>query len=513
MRGGHRRGGEAGFEDQLRRSLASLANEARPSPDALEQILAQPFPRRLRPSAPWWHRLARWWLAGPRSDPTRVLHAPARALAVVGAVVVLLGVGAGGAFLWARPGPLHAAGAPVVVTGAISAPVTPGPVAFVSSGRLWVTTAQRAEPDALSSSGAAVSNPEWSNDGQWLAYLVRSPGAADRVVMCEADGSRRRTVVSGWGLAFTWSPTSDVLAFTGDGGGLSVAAVDGTSRQVVPAGTTVSSFSWGPSGDRLAVTEPLAAPGSKEAVVVVPGQASASGPVDGAGIAWIGPSDTELLLAGWWPGGKGVLLWQDRGWSSRAESRGLPLYSAPLGGKAKLLAVTSVYLPWLVWAPGGGRLALVEGAGLPWQDKSLAVCRFPQESCRRVPQPKGAVSIDPTWSPDGTRLAFVRASSSDQLPPDSNVDTWYPSRRLWVTNAAGTQASPVRGASHGVASPRWVAGGTEIGYSTGGTVEVVSASGGGRKVLVRDLKGAEASGAGPAAYGKLPWGGLAVWAS
>lgn len=498
------------LEARLRQGLVELAERAAPSPEALAAIVARPVPavppRRRRAARRGPGGVGR---RGPASRPVAL-----RRVLAAAAAVALLFLGAEGSRVLSSP---RAAATVHLTTEAGPPPVPPlAPAAIVTSSGLLVTSAHRGAAERVARGPTA--NPEWSPDGQWLAYLAPDGAHGQSLVVSRPDGSHRRVVARGESLDFIWSPTADVLAVTSAAGGLAVVPVDGPARWIVPRGHPVDSFAWAPGGDAIALSEPAGSRGREDlSVLATGGRGLPSAPT---GLLYIGPVDTGLLVASWWPDGRGVLVWEDRGYSYKAEQAGLPLFSLHFGphGAVEASRVTRhripVVLPWLAWSPSGAELAVVVGGGwLPWANKQVELCQMPAFSCRPVPTPAGTVSLDPAWSPDGTRLAFVVATASSRLPKGATVDEWYPTRRLYLASADGSDVTEVTGAGAGVAAPTWVEGGTAIGYSTADGVAVISSSGGHSRLVLSGLSGAESSGAGPDAFGKLPWQGVAAWSA
>jgi hypothetical protein len=199
--------------------------------------------------------------------------------------------------------------------------------------------------------------------------------------------------------------------------------------------------------------------------------------------------------------------WVDPAHSAALEDRGLVLESVAFADlRPRPLATTVVYLPWLAWSPDGTTLALVGGTGgSPTHDKRLELCRVAPPSCSVIAIPAGAVALDPAWSADGTRLAFVTAL--DWTAPASG-QAWFATRRVWAASSDGSGAEPVTGAPPGVTAPTWLSPDV-IGYVTGAGIQAVNVDSGSVVTFADRLSGA--SGAGPDSYGKTPWGGLAVW--
>lgn len=501
-RTGRRRGRRSdklhAVEARLRDELPVLASRIDPVPPTIDQVMGRPAKRgRSR------NREASAWRYG---HPGRPRSAAGRVAAWSLAAVLLLGAGAvGGGEL-----------APVVAASSsagssVGAGAVAGPVAWVSRSGLHAASSAGGAP-ALLWRGRGASSPQWSHDGQWIAFVVHT-GARDVLWTERADGKYRRVVARAAWLAFMWSPTSDTLAVSAAGAGLRIYPVQGRSFAVLAPSYVVSSFAWSSTGSSLAVSVPAdpAVPTTSEQVLVLSAYGGSARPPR---VAWTGPPDQGVIIHSWWPDDQGVVLWLNPGYSGSAPLKGLKLYSLALAGPASLryLATTVVYFPWVVWSPGGDRLAVVQGGGEPpWSNKSIAVCRIPSGLCSTLPQPRGTVSISPAWSPDGTSLAFVSAPAVIGRPATSPaLVRWYRSRQLWVSTA-GSAPRPVAGAPRGVAAPAWVEGGTAVGFSTPSSVGVVPSGGGRATAVATDLRGNRSEGAGPDGYGKRPWGGTAVW--
>lgn len=376
----------------------------------------------------------------------------------------------------------------------------------------------------------SVDNVEWSADGQWVAYLVKVSSSLSQLRVARWDGRRDHAVASGAGFyAFLWSPAADVLATEpyqqGGQGGVVVVGLDGSRRQVVAASTSVNSFVWSPDGRYLAFAGPGSPIGTGQVTHVYTVPAGGGTPTR---LAYDPPPGDTVVLGGWWPDDRGLLLWPDPAGSASIEADGLSLTAVPLrGGHPQVLARTLVYLPWLAWSPDGSRLLVVAGGDrFPVSARHLELCRPPAGpgswSCRGLAQPSGTLTLDPAWAPDGRHMAFVRARASS-VDGGSGVSlaASYQSRRLYVAGSDGSDPHlvEVRGPSRaaapqaaaGVTLPVWSVDGTSIGYSTGSAVLVVPAAGGRARVLADGLTGPTAGRVGPDAMGKAPWQGVAVW--
>jgi TolB protein len=89
----------------------------------------------------------------------------------------------------------------------------------------------------ISFGGAAYSAPEWSPDGQWIAFTRRDPGGR-RIGIIKPDGTEERLLTSGPGdEGASWASSSRELIFQrSDGAGNSAlfrVTLDGSAPRSV----------------------------------------------------------------------------------------------------------------------------------------------------------------------------------------------------------------------------------------------------------------------------------------
>ena len=122
-------------------------------------------------------------------------------------------------------------------------------------------------------------------------------------------------------------------------------------------------------------------------------------------------------------------------------------------------------------AASSGSLAIVNAAVGPyngrvyWQAKQVQVCDPKPPVCRPLPAPTSTVTVDPSWSPGGTTLAFAEAPSvaSSDLFDQSAVAGWYGAHQLWLYDAAQRTLRKV-GAARGATVPQWSGDGKALLY-------------------------------------------------
>ena len=340
-----------------------------------------------------------------------------------------------------------------------------GHLAYVSAGTLRTLDGRV---------GVAGTAPAWSHDGRWLAYLA--PDGTLRVV--GADGSGAHTVRGA--TAYAWSPSSDELAFfSASGEGLWLAGAAGAAHELAPG--LVGSLAWSADGRTLAYSATLPYTDvlkRSDALYTVP--AAGGTPTQ----RYVAQGD-GIEVAAWLPDGQGLLIWGDPLHSASLAADGLGLLELRFGSPTPaVLATTLVNRSWLSFA--GNRVLLVSGPGRELQaDKQLAICDLVAATCQPLTQPEGTVSLDPAWSPNGTRMAFVRAARwTGPMSSAAAAATWNATRTLWLAQGDGSSPQQVMAAGTGASSPRWSADGAHILYLRDGAVWLLTLATGSVRRLV-----------------------------
>lgn len=124
------------------------------------------------------------------------------------------------------------------------------PSSGAGQGRLFVVAADGGA--AVDLGEASANDPlEWSVDSKRLAYIR---GAGDDQHIYVATVASRTANDLGSGALPSWAPDGSALAFISHGGGVYVAAPDGSGmRSVAPATAPVGGVDWSPDGQWIAV--------------------------------------------------------------------------------------------------------------------------------------------------------------------------------------------------------------------------------------------------------------------
>jgi WD40-like Beta Propeller Repeat len=342
-----------------------------------------------------------------------------------------------------------------------------GELAFVSRGALWVLDGATRTLRITAAPDMRPSNPVFSADGRWLAFVAIRPNPsvpaamASTVWLAHGDGSGVHQIGPRLGL-IGWSPAADVLAVTA-GNSIRLISPSGAARTLVRA-AGIGSAAWAPGGSALAVATGSAAASTLASYPVAGGRPT----------TWLhlrARSGMNYLIdpAGWWPR-QGIGFWAlTTSPSLNADQDPFYVIPAP-GAHPRLLGntLTGSGLDQVAGAPRR-RLAIVAevpGTGigrLIWQGRRIEVCQ-PAAACAAIPSPPHTVTLDPAWSPDGATLAFVQAPTRASPGfPQPAVARWYNAHQLWVYHPAAHLLRRLD--ARGATVPAWSADGNSLLYA------------------------------------------------
>ncbi|HBC92182.1 MAG TPA: hypothetical protein DCZ10_04555 [Pelotomaculum sp.] len=357
-----------------------------------------------------------------------------------------------------------------------------GDLAFIRQGLLYMLDGETGEVRPLTVSGKAL-QPAWSYDGQWLAFIrVTDPNSdSGQLWLVRRDGSSLHQVQDLPGLAvrdsFSWSPASDMLAVAMRDGVWLVPA-EGEPSRLVQSEETYN-FAWSPDGKILAynITLPSEEPQNRSDALYTL-EVDGGQPVE----RLVAPQ-AGIRVTSWWPDGKGILYWLDPFHSASLAADGMGLWSLRLGEtEPKLLTSGLAHRGWQSLSPQGDLVMVSGGERIVWAGKSLSTIDPATGSVRELNNPEGSVSIDPSFSPDGRRIAFVAAKNLGNdvwgfSKPEELAD-WVATRTLWLRNADGSGAQPLTAAGPGVYQPTWSKDGDRILYVQDNALWIIGTDGG-----------------------------------
>jgi Tol biopolymer transport system component len=408
-----------------------------PAPHYLGEVLERTRRARQRPA---WTSLERWL---PMADKiARPALAPPTRTALLVLIVVLVaalvaGVAVVGSQLLNPTRPIDKSPAlyPIPQGGAAVIVFDSGdPSGSGQTGDIYTVRADGTDLRQLTSGPDIESSPVFSPDGTRIAYRVLQAGGYSLAVMDAGGGSRKtlfpanRADQDCVGPALAWSP-------------------DGTS--------VIFPMSSGCDGELV--------------LYIVPSDGSSSA--------------TKLLAAdilgdsaAWSPTGSAIAF------NGRDTTGDLGLYVADVGGsrppkvglsarRISSLAGLDPVTVWMTpqWSPDGTTVAAAGGTDSSCVSTQGTLDAFVVKadgSSQRTVAAEAAKEYNPTWSPDGLRLAFQRI-----VDPSEDVNGRPCTVATWVANADGSNAHRVPGlGSDDGQPPFWSPDGTRL---LGNTVRVV----------------------------------------
>jgi len=393
---------------------------------------------------------------------------------------------------------------PTSTTHTVAAPgpaARPEHVAYV--GRAGLITVDAAGHERVLVTGR-VTNPAWSRDGAWLAFQrTRVVGIANPeqdLWVVAARGGAPRELLANVGQ-WSWSPTnpSALAAVVLSAGFVNthaeVVLADGSWRWTAPVGS-VTGVAWANRGGRLAI-----AYGTHLGVLAIVDVFDPTrdcvepcpGPIERIHFSAFPPGvslgavsfDFTLILDRYTSDDRAVLAWLDPLGSGSIALDGITLIAIPAGGGAATLYPRTLVMPaWVRDAPTSTDSLVVGSNGRAVTDpRQIQRCNS-AGACHALVA--GVQTMDPAWSPDGRRIAYVRndARGGNTFPP--SLPSLYAQRLLWVADADGTHAHEVTAAGKGVAVLGWTDA-SHVVAVIGGRVRSVEVATGGSSVLTGAL--------------------------
>lgn len=424
-------------------------------------------------------------------------------------LVALASLGLGGCGNGEQTG---AAGSPTATPPSSLGSSGLGKVAYTLDSDIYSIALPDGAPQRLTTDGAS-SSPRWSPSGQWLIFQ-----RAQTYWLMRGDGSGQRALGEG---PAAWSPRGDRLAYPGEPGAVVVEDADGSGRRELPTLIgTPRGLSWGPDGNSLAYVEEIKGtetPFGRYAKLLAIS-------VDGGGAnADLYQSIGGIELAGWSADGSYVLFWRGMQFSGSFTADGLLLQSIPAsGGQPRGLLHGLVWPEMWSAAPSGDTIAMTDGGGREsWSGKRVALVDVATGDVSELTGSETA-SIEPSWSADGRRIAFV---SQPDRGPDMGPSGGFPpllrDRRIWVMDRNGSDKRQLTNApAYRDERPLWSPDGSQVLFARVDEEERASlwlgpSAGGEPRQVVEAMASREQGIADPSAYldsyGSVRWDSVFDW--
>lgn len=260
----------------------------------------------------------------------------------------------------------------------------------------------------------------FSHDGRWLAYSRQAgyPGTASTVsaglFVVSVRGGPEHSPLGTGVIAWSWSPTHDVLYGITTGGSLVSASPTG-DRRVIAAHLgsgrdAPSALSISPDGRRAVIDRSRCSPATV-------GELDTIDLRTGARSVTLTQPGRYLTLAGWSPNGRWLLFWPQSQCSASLAADGMPLQAVRAGGGRPVTAIRHMllYTNYLSWC---GRRRLVAAAGPDRQSNvgsELLQTGPPSWHQRTIDSARTLSWVSPACAPSGHVLAAAAGISNAGL--------------------------------------------------------------------------------------------------
>ena len=295
--------------------------------------------------------------------------------------------------------------------------------------QLWIMTVADGKSTRLAGDGQPSSNPEWSPDGQWIAFQG-AQASKTGLIVARADGSAPRFI----------------------------SEVSGTNS---PLPTMGKSIAWSPDGKQIAFVSSVPGPETEEATgdpIVI----------------------TRYLYKPDFAEGK----------SHFNDNRRLHIFVADLaGGQVRRLTTGDHYEHSIDWSPNGEEIAFISNRE-PNEDQffnyDLLALRVSDGTMRRLTATESA-EYEPRWSPDG-RTILYRGTKRGL----TDLETTMEDTHVWLIDADGTHRREIGSAiDNRQGPPQWSPDGKAVYFTVQerGSVRLyrLPAAGGKAEVIINDI--------------------------
>jgi Tol biopolymer transport system component len=329
---------------------------------------------------------------------------------------------------------LLAAAALAASTTAAAAPGN-GRIAYEANGSVYTVSPDGGAPTLLQSGFL----PAFSPDGSRIAFAQAVPGADVKIFVADPDGSHAVAIGTDRAPhALVWSPDGTRLAFvSGDyqsGYRVVVVRADGSGSSTVSLdASVVSPPSWSPDGTELAFAT------TNDTDI-------AAAKADGSGRRLLVQDSTQDTAPSWSPDGSQIAFFRDLYgryvlYSIRPDGSGLHQLGQT---QADPLAPPQ-------WSPDGSRIVFggreIAGYsryGYYYRSNVYVIGADGAGERRLTDSPFLSAGSTPSWSPDGTRIAFLTSRGLG-----------VQGQQLFTMNSDGTCETQLANPGGAIWQPSW----------------------------------------------------------
>lgn len=295
---------------------------------------------------------------------------------------------------------------------------------FIRDHDLWL---KEGEKEIQLTKGQYVSSPQWSKDGQFIAYLAGKENG-EKTYLYIYDLKKNESYQPYPMIEtsiFKWSPTSNQLAYN-FGDVLNVTKTEnGRPQGFENVSLGVSDFEWFPDGKAFIVSSRSnLLPTGWEPVRLFKVPVDANLNTKKIKTFYTIQTNTTDLFAidaeyfKWSPDGRWVsfLLTPTASWSN--DSNTLAVLSS-VGDHFQVIGKMLWYENWIKWAPTKNQLAYISGEGRFFvENKNTEVTDIPIHHGQKEYTPKGFVDLDLEWfSPNEIIVARAKENKEWKVGP------------------------------------------------------------------------------------------------
>lgn len=301
---------------------------------------------------------------------------------------------------------------------------TPLKAAFIRDHHLWM---KEGSVETQLTTDKYVSNPKWSKDGQFIAYIAGDDND-ENTNLYIYDVQKKESYLPYVSIEtsnYKWSPVSNQLAYTSDGVLNITKTKDGRPHGFENVALGVSDFEWFPDGKNFIVSsQSNLLPTGWEPVRLFKVPIDANLDTNKIKPFYTIQTDTSDLFAinaeyfKWSRDGEWVsfLATPTASWSNDSNTLGVLSFK---GNQFQVIGKMLWYENWIKWAPTKNQLAFISGEGRFFvENKNTAVADIPFKKKLKEYTPKGYVDLDLEWfSPDEIIVARAKENKEWKLGP------------------------------------------------------------------------------------------------
>lgn len=336
-----------------------------------------------------------------------------------------------------------------------------GRFAVTNPHGLWITTTAGSLRQVTANPSAA--NPQWSSNGQYLAYETSGSFGSNPQLHVE-QLSDMRTLLTTSAFTFAWRPGHAWIAALSSQGLRLIAVSSGRAKTLrVLGGGNFDELPviWSSNGNRLAYAVTRGQVGHDRHDVVQEVSLENQS-ISNPQTAFSSVTNTGIRLAAFFPDSYNILYWPDPEYSASLMADGAVLYQWQ--AKTHRRIRYSLMLPYSDYLTlgGAGRWAYMAGGPRPISgDKSVVL--IDRGIRQSLTPPPGLEAVEPNINAAGDVTAVLAANDLNaSWGLGTSYQHWLKTRRLAVWQGGSWQVW--KSAGTGVTDPVWAPGGEGIFY-------------------------------------------------